>query len=214
MKAFIGTQISRFFNSGKWALKLIFLVVIVELGIVVGAIATQELDENDSNSATHLGLDLPFPQGTPLRAMGDGVVSVYQQGNVNEKNGIPRGRGEGWGLYLVLKLTQPVEPVAGKKIEKIIFCHLSQIVKRGTVKKNEIIALSGGQHKSNGSGNSNMPHLHLECGPDKWGSWGNQGGATSRFEKHKYRFDNEFVYDPKLILKYPTFGNRVDEYED
>ena len=59
-----------------------------------------------------------------------------------------------------------------------------------------------------------MPHLYLECGPDKWGSWGNHGGATSRFEKHKYRFDNEFVYDPKLILKYPTFGNRVDEYED
>ena len=54
MKQFIGTQISRFFNSGKWALKLIFLVVIVELGIVVGAIATQELDENDSNNIKHL----------------------------------------------------------------------------------------------------------------------------------------------------------------
>ena len=54
MKKFIGTQISRFFNSGKWALKLIFLVVIVELGIVVGAIATQELDENDSNNIKHI----------------------------------------------------------------------------------------------------------------------------------------------------------------
>ena len=54
MKKFIGTQISRFFNSGKWALKLIFLVVIVELGIVVGAIATQELDENDSNNFKHI----------------------------------------------------------------------------------------------------------------------------------------------------------------
>ena len=54
MKAFIGTQISQFFNSGKWALKLIFLVVIVELGIVVGAIATQELDENDSNNIKHI----------------------------------------------------------------------------------------------------------------------------------------------------------------
>ena len=54
MKKFIGTQISRFFNSGKWALKLIFLVVIVELSIVVGAIATQELDENDSNNIKHI----------------------------------------------------------------------------------------------------------------------------------------------------------------
>ena len=54
MKQFIGTQISRFFNSGKWALKLIFLVVLVELGIVVGAIATQELDQNDSNNIKHI----------------------------------------------------------------------------------------------------------------------------------------------------------------
>ena len=29
-------------------------VVIVELGIVVGAIATQELDENDSNNIKHI----------------------------------------------------------------------------------------------------------------------------------------------------------------
>ena len=33
---------------------LIFLVVLVELGIVVGAIATQELDENDSNNIKHI----------------------------------------------------------------------------------------------------------------------------------------------------------------
>ena len=54
MKKFIGEQISRFFNSGQWALKLIFIVVLAELGIVVGAIATQELDENDSNNIKHI----------------------------------------------------------------------------------------------------------------------------------------------------------------
>ena len=43
---FLKEQVKRFFTTGKWALKLIFLVVLVELGIVVGAIATQELDEN------------------------------------------------------------------------------------------------------------------------------------------------------------------------
>ena len=47
-------QIKRFFNTGKWALKLIFIVVLVELGIVVGAIATQELDENDSDNIKHM----------------------------------------------------------------------------------------------------------------------------------------------------------------
>ena len=51
---FLKEQVKRFFTTGKWALKLIFLVVLVELGIVVGAIATQELDENDSNNIKHI----------------------------------------------------------------------------------------------------------------------------------------------------------------
>ena len=72
MKKFIGTQISRFFNSGKWALKLIFLVVIVELGIVVGAIATQELDENDSNNIKHI-LSLVATKSFALYAAEKGI---------------------------------------------------------------------------------------------------------------------------------------------
>ena len=43
-----------FFINEALVKKLIFLVVIVELGIVVGAIATQELDENDSNNIKHI----------------------------------------------------------------------------------------------------------------------------------------------------------------
>ena len=74
MKKFIGTQISRFFNSGKWALKLIFLVVIVELGIVVGAIATQELDENDSNNIKHI-LSLVATKSFALYAAEKGINS-------------------------------------------------------------------------------------------------------------------------------------------
>ena len=74
MKKFIGTQISRFFNSGKWALKLIFLVVIVELGIVVGAIATQELDENDSNNIKHI-LSLVATKSFALYAAEKGIKS-------------------------------------------------------------------------------------------------------------------------------------------
>ena len=74
MKEFIGTQISRFFNSGKWALKLIFLVVIVELGIVVGAIATQELDENDSNNIKHI-LSLVATKSFALYAAEKGINS-------------------------------------------------------------------------------------------------------------------------------------------
>ena len=78
MKAFIGTQISRFFNSGKWALKLIFLVVLVELGIVVGAIATQELDENDSNNIKHI-LSLVATKSFALYAAEKGIKPEKEQ---------------------------------------------------------------------------------------------------------------------------------------
>ena len=37
---FLKTQIKRFFETGKWAMKLIFLVVLVELGLIVGVVAT------------------------------------------------------------------------------------------------------------------------------------------------------------------------------
>ena len=56
MKKFIGEQISRFFNSGQWALKLIFIVVLAELGIVMGALAglAGPLDKNDSDNIKHI----------------------------------------------------------------------------------------------------------------------------------------------------------------
>ena len=56
MKQFIGTQINRFFNSGQWALKLIFIVVLAELGIVMGALVglAGPLDKNDSDNIKHL----------------------------------------------------------------------------------------------------------------------------------------------------------------
>ena len=56
MKKFVGDQITRFFNTGQWALKLIFIVVLCELGIVMGAMVglAGELDENDSNNIKHI----------------------------------------------------------------------------------------------------------------------------------------------------------------
>jgi|TARA_B100000029_G_C16926380_1_gene723284 hypothetical protein len=58
MKKFIGEQISRFFNTGQWALKLVFLVVLTELaiigGVTLGCMTGTECDENDSNNIKHL----------------------------------------------------------------------------------------------------------------------------------------------------------------
>ena len=56
MTKFATEQIKKFFNTGQWALKLIFIVVLCELGIVMGAMVglAGELDENDSNNIKHI----------------------------------------------------------------------------------------------------------------------------------------------------------------
>jgi len=53
MKKFAAEQIKKFFETGQWALKLI---VLVELGIVTGALIglAGPLDENDSNNIKHI----------------------------------------------------------------------------------------------------------------------------------------------------------------
>ena len=56
MTKFATEQIKKFFNTGQWALKLIFIVVLCDLGIVMGAMVglAGELDENDSNNIKHI----------------------------------------------------------------------------------------------------------------------------------------------------------------
>ena len=53
---FIKAQIKRFFETGKWAMKLIFLVVLVELGLIVGVVASMgnELTDEDGKNIHHL----------------------------------------------------------------------------------------------------------------------------------------------------------------
>ena len=56
MKKFVSEQIKKFFETGQWALKLIFLVVIAELTFVGAALSgiAGPLDENDSNNIKHI----------------------------------------------------------------------------------------------------------------------------------------------------------------
>ena len=56
MKKFAAEQIKKFFETGQWALKLIFLVVLAELTFVGAALSgiAGPLDENDSNNIKHL----------------------------------------------------------------------------------------------------------------------------------------------------------------
>ena len=56
MKTFAAEQIKKFFETGQWALKLIFLVVLAELTFVGAALSgiAGTLDENDSNNIKHI----------------------------------------------------------------------------------------------------------------------------------------------------------------
>ena len=56
MKKFPAEQIKKFFETGQWALQLIFLVVLTELTFVGAALSgiAGPLDENDSNNIKHI----------------------------------------------------------------------------------------------------------------------------------------------------------------
>ena len=56
MTNFAKEQVKKFFNTGQWALKLIFIVVLVDLGIVTGALIglAGPLDENDCDNIKHI----------------------------------------------------------------------------------------------------------------------------------------------------------------
>ena len=180
---------------------------------------------------SHLGLDIILPPGTPLYAMGDGTVTSGISTNSNypgsiDSQGNPTDRGTGWGAWVQLKLSDSVSVLDGyASVKKILYAHCSKIVKQsGTVKKGDLIALSGGLVGENGSGNSQAPHLHIECGPNKYRTSGfntplpgTYGGEVVNNKIHHNRLINGYVINPLLILNYEgknAFGVRVDEYEE
>ena len=67
MTNFAKEQVKKFFNTGQWALKLIFIVVLVELGIVTGALIglAGPLDENDSDNIKHIMACLLYTSPSP-----------------------------------------------------------------------------------------------------------------------------------------------------
>lgn len=95
--------------------------------------------EKREGGRVHKGIDVPMPNGTPLKAVMDGVVSAAQSGS-GERS---------YGLYVV------IEHSGGKST---LYAHMSKImVKVGDkVVKGQIIGLSGS------TGFSTGPHLHFE----------------------------------------------------
>ena len=75
---FFKGQVKRFFTTGKWALKLIFIVVLAELTFVGGALTglAGPLDEKDSDNIKHI-LSLVATKSFALYAA--------EKGNGNDK---------------------------------------------------------------------------------------------------------------------------------
>jgi hypothetical protein len=95
----------------------------------------------------HHGLDIAHPTGTEVLAMADGVVIDSQMTNNACGGTIAVDHGN----------------INGKKI-KTRFCHNSKLLKNkgDTVKKGDVIAISGGGRKDVGRGTSTGPHIHFE----------------------------------------------------
>jgi murein DD-endopeptidase MepM/ murein hydrolase activator NlpD len=95
--------------------------------------------EKREGGRVHKGIDIPLPNGTPIKAVMDGVVSAAQSGSGSRS----------YGLYVI------IEHSGGKST---LYAHLSKInVKVGQkVSKGNIIGLSGS------TGFSTGPHLHFE----------------------------------------------------
>jgi hypothetical protein len=109
---------------------------------VSGARISQYFGENPwrygYDGSGHHGIDYGVVVGTPVRAAADGTLTAGDQGAT------------GFGLYLR-------QEIGGGRL---YYGHLSHVMKTGTVKAGEAIALSGN------TGNSTAPHLHFELRVD------------------------------------------------
>ncbi len=99
------------------------------------------------NAGRHFGLDLTAPEGTPVYAIGRGVVLHAKQFS-------------GWGKAVVIEHELP----DGSKFISL-YAHLSKfrknLVKGDVIERGALIAATG-KSGSSAAGNAIPPHLHLE----------------------------------------------------
>lgn len=104
-------------------------------------------DPNIGASPFHYGTDYPVPDGTPVKAMADGVIErVSTQTN---RTGQPTG----WGQYVVIRHADG---------SKTLSAHLQSVsVPQGTsIRAGDVVALS------DSTGGVTGPHLHIEYAPN------------------------------------------------
>ena len=111
-----------------------------------------------SSGNPHFAWDVGTAMGTPLYAIGDGVVVDCNDGVRDQPPGVPAGSGAP-SNWIVLKFAYPKQSRYAGKTGYAYYQHLRKggvLVSKGQhVKAGDRIALSGN------SGNTTGPHLHL-----------------------------------------------------
>lgn len=101
-------------------------------------------------AGSHIAIDIRMPEGTPISAVANGVVTKAVQ------------KPTGFGRYIVIK--HPDAPDASGKKQTLYsaYAHMSELkVREGqVVKKGDLIGYSGS------SGTSTTPHLHFQVDTD------------------------------------------------
>ena len=160
---------SKIINSDNSDLKNSNNTSVWEMPVDGGYISSQygnRTSPGPGASTFHSGIDIAVPVGTPVKAIADGKIRVASGGIKGYGNAVYINHGD----------------INGKIVESE-YGHVSKFcVKAGdSVKKGQIIALSGGAKGAPGSGVSQGPHLHLTIR-----EYSKTGGKGQHVEPYKY----------------------------
>lgn len=152
----------------------------------------------------HFAWDIGTPMGTPLYALGDGIVVDCNDGVRDQPPGKPAGSGAP-SNWIILKFTAPKDSKYAGQTLYAYYQHLKQHgvkVKKGQrVKAGQLIGLSGN------SGNSSGPHLHLVIL--------RPGYTMDRGSRYRYLNNSGMVvWEPRLAWKATKYGIHYVVYVD
>lgn len=150
----------------------------------------------------HAAWDVATPMGTPLYALGDGVIMDCNDGVKDQPPGTPAGSGAP-SNWIILKFEFPKDSRYAGKTGYAYYQHLTKggvLVRKGEkVKQGEQIGKSGN------SGNTTGPHLHLVILKP--------GFTMDAGSRYAYLSNpDSVVWEPKTAWKATKYGIRYEVY--
>lgn len=155
-----------------------------------------------SSGNAHFAWDVATPMGTPLYALGDGVIVDCNDGVRDQPPGVAAGSGAP-SNWIILKFEAPRD---SKYAGKTLFAYYQHLQKGGVlVKKGDRVKQGEKIGKSGNSGNTTGPHLHLVI--LKPGHTMNAGSRYAYLNN-----SNMVVWEPRLSWKATKYGIHYEVY--